>query len=186
MNTRFLLITGLVIAVILTGWLLYQQDTLTGRPAISSHGPDLFVDNMDLKLVNADGKLHYHVTAERLDHYPNDDSAELTRPVMRVYTANRPTWMIQSDSGRISSRNETVWLLGAVEIRRLATTATRPLAIFTRDLQVKPEAQTAETVNMARIQSDRFEVEATGLHADFRKHRLELKSRVRGRFDDAG
>jgi lipopolysaccharide export system protein LptC len=39
---------------------------------------------------------------------------------------------------------------------------------------------------MARIQSDRFEVEATGLHADFRNNRLELKSRVRGRFDDAG
>jgi len=186
LNTRFLLITGLVFSVILSGWLQYQQDTLTSRRVISSHGPDLFVDNMDLKLVNADGNLHYHVTADRLEHYPHDDSAELTRPVMHVFTANRPTWEIQSDSGRISSGNETVWLLGAVEIRRLATPATRPLAIFTRDLQVKPDVQTAETVNMARIQSDRFEVEATGLHADLRNNRLELKSRVRGRFDDAG
>jgi lipopolysaccharide export system protein LptC len=186
LNTRFVLITGLVFSVILSSWLLYQHDMITGRPAISSHGPDLFVDNMDLKLINADGKLHYHITADRLDHYPYDDRAELTRPVMHVFTANRPTWQIQSDSGRISSGEETVWLLGAVEVRRLATPATRPLAIFTRDLLVKPDAQTAETVNMARIQSDRFEVESTGLHADFRNNRLELKSRVRGRFDAAG
>jgi lipopolysaccharide export system protein LptC len=141
---------------------------------------------MDLKLINTDGMLHYHVTADRLDHYPNDDRAELTRPVMHVYTGDRPTWEIQSDSGRISSGNETVWLLGAVEVRRLATPETRPLAIYTRDLMVKPEAQTAETVNMTRIRSDRFEVESTGLHADFINNRLELKSRVRGRFDVAG
>jgi len=186
LNTRFALITGLVFSAILSGWLMYQQDRITSRPAISSHGPDLFVENMDLKLVNADGNLHYHVTADRLDHYPLDDRAELTRPVMHVYTANRPTWKIQSDSGKISSRYETVWLLGAVEARRLATPATRPLAIFTRDLLVKPDAQTAETVNMARIQSERFEVEATGVHADFINNRLELKSRVRARFDEAG
>jgi lipopolysaccharide export system protein LptC len=186
LNTRFLLLAGLVICVILSGWLLLRQGTLTGRPAISRGGPDLFVDDMDLKLINADGNLHYHVTADRLDHYPHDDSAELTRPVMQVYSENRPAWQIQSDQGRITSGHETVWLLGAVEIRRLATPATRPLAIFTRDLMVKPDAQTAETVNMTRIQSDRFEVESIGMHADFMNNRLELKSRVRGRFDDAG
>jgi lipopolysaccharide export system protein LptC len=186
LNNRFALITGLVFSVILSGWLLYQQNTITSRPASSTHGPDLFVDNMDLKLVNADGNLQYHITADRLDHYPLDDRAELTRPVMHVFTANRPTWQFQSDSGRISSRYETVWLLGAVEIRRLATATTRPLTVVTRDLLVKPEVQTAETVNTARIRSDRFEVESTGLHADFINNRVELKSRVRARFDDAG
>ena len=186
MNTRSALITGLVFCVILSGWLLYRQGTITGRPAISSHGPDLFVEDMDLKLVNADGKLRYHVTADRLDHFPNDDHAELTRPVMQIFTENRPTWEIQSERGRISSGYETVWLLGAVEIRRQAGNTTRPLTIVTRDLMVKPDAQTAETVNMTRIRSDRFEVESIGLHADFMNNRLELKSRVRGTFDDAG
>lgn len=186
MNTRSALITGLVFCVILSGWLLYRQGTITGRPAISSHGPDLFVEDMDLKLVNTDGKLRYHVTADRLDHFPNDDHAELTRPVMQIFTENRPTWEIKSERGRISSGYETVWLLGAVEIRRQAGNTTRPLTIVTRDLMVKPDAQTAETVNMTRIRSDRFEVESTGLHADFMNNRLELKSRVRGTFDDAG
>jgi len=186
LNTRFALIIGLVISVLLSGWMLYRQGTTISRPAISSHGPDLFVDNMDLKLVTADGNLQYHITADRLDHYPLDDRAELIHPVMHVFNENRPTWQFQSDSGRISSGYETIWLLGAVEIRRQATPASRPLAIFTSDLLIKPDAQTAETVNITRIQSDRFEVESTGLHADFRNHRLELKSRVRGRFDDAG
>ena len=185
MNTRYALLTGLVMCVIVSGWLLYQQGTITDRPAITSHGPDLFVDNMDLKLVNVDGNLHYRVTADRLDHFPHDDHSELTRPVLYVFSENRPAWQIKSERGEISSGHETVWLLGAVEIRRLATPATRPLAIFTSDLMVKPDAQTAETVNAARIQSERFEVKSTGLHADFSNNRLELKSRVRGRFDNA-
>ena len=105
---------------------------------------------------------------------------------MQIFTENRPTWEIQSERGRISSGYETVWLLGAVEIRRQAGNTTRPLTIVTRDLMVKPDAQTAETVNMTRIRSDRFEVESIGLHADFMNNRLELKSRVRGTFDDAG
>lgn len=186
MNTRLALLVVLLICVIASGWLQFGNGTLTGRPAISRSGPDIFVDDMDLKLVSEEGKLQYHVTADRLDHYPHDDRTELTRPVLRVFSENRPTWQAQSDRGKISSGYETVWLLGAVEILRLATPATRPLAIFTRDLMVKPDSQTAETVNMTRIQSERFEVESIGLHADFMNNRLELKSRVRGRFDDAG
>ncbi len=186
MNARFALITGLVFSVLLSGWLLYEQGTISGRLPASTQGPDLFVEDMDLKLINTDGRLRYHVTADRLDHYPSDDRAELTRPVMHVYAEDRPTWEIQSDSGRISSGNETVWLLGAVEARRLTNPGTRSLTIYTRDLMVKPEAQTAETEYMTRIRSDRFEIESTGLHADFINNRLELKSGVRGRFDDAG
>jgi len=181
-----MLIAGLVLGVVTSGWLLYQQGTITGRPAISTYGPDLFVDDMELKLVNTDGILRYRVTADRMEHYPHDDHSELTRPVLHVFDENRPAWEIHSERGKITSGNETVWLLGAVEIRRLAAPAVRPLAIFTSDLMVKPDAQTAKTVNTARIQSERFEVTSTGLHADFRNDRLELKSRVRGRIDDAG
>jgi lipopolysaccharide export system protein LptC len=172
--------------VIASGWLQFWQGTLTGRPALSRGGPDVFVDDMNLKLMSEKGRLRYHIKADRLDHYPHDDSAELTQPVLQVFSEDRPTWLVRSDRGKISSGHETIWLLGAVEIRRPATPTTRPLAIFTRDVLVKPDAQTAETVNTARIESDRFEVESTGLHADFMNDRLELKSRVRGRFDDAG
>ena len=186
MNTRVVLTVVLVCCVLLSGWLLYEQGSIGGLLPASSQGPDLFVEDMDLKLVNTEGRLHYHVTAERMDHYPVDDRAELIRPVMQVFTEDHHTWEIQSDSGRISSGFKTVWLLGAVEIRRLPSATIRPLEITTRDLVVKPEAQTAETDQMIRIRSDRFEVESTGLHADFTTNRLELKSGVRGRIDDAG
>jgi len=186
LNTRYVLIAVLVCGVLLSGWLLLQHSMTTGLPSISSQGPDLFVDNMNLKLINTDGALQYRVTADRMDHYPIDDRAELSHPVMQVFSADQPTWQIRSERGKIAAGYKTVWLLGAVEIHRMATPTTRPLAIFTRDLLIKPDKQTAETVNMARIRSDRFEVESVGLFADFISNRVELKSRVRGRFDNAG
>ena len=56
---------------------------------------------------------------------------------------------------------------------------------MTTDLLVKPDDEIAETENEATITSDEFLINAVGMKADFRKDTLELKSRVRGRYDGA-
>jgi LPS export ABC transporter protein LptC len=53
----------------------------------------------------------------------------------------------------------------------------------TTDLLVKPDDEVAETENEATITSDEFLINAVGMKADFSKDTLELKSRVRGRYD---
>ncbi len=186
MNTRLVLLSGLFLCVLLTGWVLYSERALTGRPTISPEGPDLFVDDMDLKFINTDGLLRYHVTAQRMEHFPYDEHAELVQPALQVYTDSRPAWRIRSEHGEITNGREAVRLLGSVEIRRLAGPGVRPLEIQTRDVTVRPDAETADTASPTRIRSERLEVEATGVHADFRNDSLELKSRVRGRYERAG
>jgi len=186
LNTRLALLIGLFLCVLLTGWLSYSERTLKELPSISAEGPDLFVDDMDLKFINADGLLRYHVTAERMVHFPFDEHAELAHPVLNVFNDSQPAWQIHSERGEITSGRNAVRLLGSVEILRLAGPGVRPLEIQTRNVTVNPDEETAETADTTRIRSDRFEVEATGVHADFRSNILELKSRVRGRYDRAG
>jgi LPS export ABC transporter protein LptC len=60
-----------------------------------------------------------------------------------------------------------------------------PLHIVTSDLQVKPDDEIAETDNEATITSDEFLINAVGMKADFNNDTLELRSRVRGHYDDA-
>ena len=180
------LFAGLLISVALTGWLLQNQGSFTEQRSISPSGPDLFVEQMDLKLIGEDGELRYRVQADRMDHFPHDDHSELTRPLMHVFEQQQTRWKIHSERGRIESRGETVWLLGQVEISQFDDTENASIVIHTRDLLVKPEQETAETDNAAVIQSGRYRVESKGFHADFISKQLELKSQVRGTIDVAG
>jgi len=178
--------TMLLICMAVTGWLVQRQASLGEQRDLSSSGPDLFVDDMDLKLISDTGTLQYRVKAQRLDHFPYDDHSELTRPVLEVFREDQALWYIQSERGRVSSGYDRVWLLGKVEIRRLEGPDTSPFDIQTSDLLIKPAEETAETQQASIIQSDRYRMEAVGVHADLRENRVELKSRVRGRINVAG
>jgi lipopolysaccharide export system protein LptC len=58
--------------------------------------------------------------------------------------------------------------------------------VVTSDLEIKPQSDTAETTAAAVIQSGVYRIEGVGMLANFRKNRLELRSRVRGRIDAGG
>ena len=81
---------------------------------------------------------------------------------------------------------DIIWLLGTVDIRRLSGADRGPLHIVTSDLLVRPDDETAETDRETTITSDLFRVDAVGMKADFSKDTLELRSRVRGRYDGTG
>jgi len=178
------LLAGLLLIVFVTGWLLQRQDSGAERADAARQGPDLFIEDMDLKVTSATGVLHYQVTATKTYHYPEDDHFELEEPFMELIQPGS-VWHIRSERGHISGGGETLHLLGRADIQRLAGPDTHPLRILTSDLLVKPEEETAETDNMATITSEGLRVEAVGLRADFGQDQLELRSRVRGRFDAA-
>lgn len=187
MNIRQSLVTVLLLlGAVLSSWHMLQDGVVADRPDVSRLGSDLYVENMDMQLINKTGRLQYQVLAERMDHFPYDDHSELLRPVLHVFKDDRTTWQIESEKGEVAAGFETVRLLGQVEIRRLEGPEVRPLSIVTSDLLVTPDKKTASTENSIVIQSGRYRFESVGMHADLANDRLELKSRVRGRIDAAG
>lgn len=185
-GTRAAILAGLIICATLTGWLLQNQDAYTTTTTSSEHGHDMFARGMDLDVMDAVGALHYRIKADSMYHYPGDDHVQLTRPVMDIFRQAQPQWHIESDSSRLADSGATIKLLGEVHIKRMKTEEDQELVIHTRDLIVKPEKQLAETEHRAVIESGRYMIEGVGMHADFTTNRLELHSRVRGRFDVSG
>ena len=187
MNTRqIVLLTVLLASVLATGWLLLNQGAITARPDTASHGPDLFVETMDLRVTGRDGRVHYYLQADSMRHVPQDDRFDLEQPVFQTIQGERGQWQARSNQGSVSADGDTVWLRDQVEIRRLAGPGQRQLDIATSELLVKPGEQTATTGQSVVIRSDAFRVESVGMDADFGNNRLNLRSRVRGRFDAAG
>ena len=180
------LLIVLLVSVLMTGWLLLNQGAITPRPDTAAQAPDLFVENMDLRVTGKDGSVYYHLRADAMEHLPQDDRFDLQRPVFLTLRGDRAQWQARSNQGSVSANGDTVWLRDQVEIQRLAAPGTRRLDITTSELLVRPEEQTATTGQAVVIRSDAYRVESVGMDADFGNNRVNLHSRVRGRFDAAG
>jgi lipopolysaccharide export system protein LptC len=183
---QILLFGGLLAVALITGWLVQDQGILTDQAPPSPRGPDLFVNGMDLRIIGEDGSVHYSVKASRMEHFPYDNHADLTNPFMQVLSQQQVIWDAHSERGRVSDRGDTVWLLGRAVINRSEASKQRALSVVTSDLEIKPQSDTAETTAAAVIQSGVYRIEGVGMLANFRKNRLELRSRVRGRIDAGG
>ena len=184
MNGRQIILYGLLLMLVtVTGWFLFTQESGLQRETASATGADAFVEDMDLKVMNEQGQLHYRLQATRMTHYPSGERFHLEQPDIRIMQANGDNWRIQSERGETTEDADIIWLLGAVDIKRRKTATSSALHIVTSDLLVKPELEQAETDKAATITSDQFRVEGIGVKADFRKDTLKLKSSVRGRYD---
>jgi lipopolysaccharide export system protein LptC len=173
----------LLIMVTASSWFLFQQGTGLLRAPVSVTGPDAFVEDMDLKVMNEQGQLGYRVRARRMTHYPSDKHFKLESPDINILQDNGDTWHIRSERGEATEAADIIWLLGAVDIKRQRTATSSPVHIVTSDLQVKPEQELAETEQAAIITSDQLRVEGVGVKADFRNDIMELRSSVRGSYD---
>ena len=183
---QFGLFVLLLLSVIGTGWFLDRQDNSQQPASVSATGPDSFVEDIDLAVMDENGHLKYQVRAEHMTHFPNNDILKLSRPDIDIVHTDGAVWHIKAERGETTTAGDRLWLLGEVDILRPATTTGSALHVITSDLLVKPEDELAETENAATITGDRYVINAIGLKADFRTGVLELLSRVRGTIEGSG
>jgi lipopolysaccharide export system protein LptC len=183
---QFGVLVLLLLSVIGTGWFLDRQDSSQRPASVSATGPDSFVEDIDLAVMDEQGYLQYRVRAEHMRHFPHDDMLKLNRPDIDIAHTDGAVWHITAERGETTTAGDRLWLLGEVDISRPETATGSAIRVITSDLLVKPEDELAETENAATITGDRYVINAIGLKADFRTGVLELLSRVRGTIEGSG
>ena len=173
----------LLLVVIGTGWFLDKQSVNRLPASVSETGPDSFVKDIHLAVMDEQGQLKYRLRAGHMTHYPNEDRVRLTHPDIDVVHTDGAVWHILAERGEAATAGDRIWLLGPVDIRRPGTTADDAIHVITSDLLVKPEEELAVTEKAATITGKRFVINAVGMKAYFRTGALELLSRVRGTID---
>ncbi len=145
-----------------------------------AHSPDYYVEDFTVTDMDIDGKLKQTLSAERMLHYPDDDSTELTRPHLVIYEEGVPPWKIRSETGWISGDGQLMLLNGVVKIDRVAAPGVRPMHITTRNLRVRPKESYAETDEKVKVHSLGDVQTSTGMQAWLNKPiRLKFLSKVR-------
>ena len=165
-----------------TWWVAFIQepepDKITKKP---SHKIDYFLRDFDVLSMTLDGSPKQRIQATYMQHFMNDDSTELTKPVMTMFAPDKPELQITSETGYLSADGELVLLNGAVNIKREPFKKVAAMEIDTHNLRVQLLNDFAETNEFVNIKSGGNTIEGTGLRAHFREPiNIKILENVRG------
>jgi lipopolysaccharide export system protein LptC len=185
MERRTLLFGGLLLAILGgSKWLveIIEQEESTQKP--EAHTADYFLDNFTNTVMGVDGKPFRRLSADRMLHFPDDDSTELTKPNVTLFQENAPPWQIRSEQGWLSGDGNLLLLKGTVIIDREQAPGVRPIHIVTRNLRVQPGDNYAETDEIITVTSNGSRLKSKGMQAWFNKPvRIKFLTDVKGYYE---
>ena len=176
---------SLIIVVTLALLSLWFQELFKETPIIKakkdSHFPDYFMENFSLTSLNQQGEPAYIVNGQRLEHFADDNSAELQQPVIE-FRSDQGHWSISANRATIYADETVIHLYENVQLRRMAGDNRNPLSIDTEYLKIHTEDKIAETDQLAHLKTGDLELDTQGMVFDNRQGILKLLSEVKGRY----
>ncbi|MCQ4346082.1 LPS export ABC transporter periplasmic protein LptC [Pseudomonas stutzeri] len=176
----FALLAALLVAI--GYWNIRPESFLQGSAPATDDPVDFYAENARSVQFQTDGRLHYRMRAERLEHRQDSDVTHLTRPELLLHRGSDYPWQVRSERGAVSPGGVQVDLIDAVRIER-SDAKGRPTVLTTSHLSVFPEREYAETDQPVRIEAANGVTTASGLQAYFNESRMLLKSNVRGQHE---
>lgn len=148
------------------------------------HDPDYIVENFSAARIGKDGRPQHTLRAQRMTHYPDDDTTHLDAPRMVTYSGGSETITVTSKTALLSSNGENAYLHDDVRLVRAARKGNSELVVETTYLHVIPEAHIARTDRAVRIKDANMLITAVGLELNSETRILRLLSNVRGRYEN--
>src|SRR5258708_30041938 len=96
---------------VVTLWLDHQVRVEGGEhPSLRRHDPDYLVVNFTTTTYNRDGRAETVLSAAQMQHYPDDDSTELTGPRVVQEKPAQPRFTVKADRGKVSREGDEIFL----------------------------------------------------------------------------
>ena len=172
----------------LTYWLDAQvQSPPARRDGSTRHDPDLFLQDFKAITFDAQGNARETLSAARAEHFPDDESADLTKPRLSLAETGRPTLTITADRGRIDGDRNQGDFNGHVQVDRAADPSPAkgsepggPVKLSTQSLHVVTKEQRVQTDQPVTIEEPRGIIRGRGLEFDNKTKRVRIRSHVSG------
>jgi lipopolysaccharide export system protein LptC len=187
MNERFATWFPLLLLALLAA-LTFWIDRTVGPPTptpdgTTRHDPDFMAEKLFAIRMTPGGQIKHTLFAEKMVHYPDDDTTHLASPVFTSYaTANSPV-TITAKQGLVSSEGENVYFTDNVRAARAPYDNKSELVVRTSYLHIVPDDNIAKTDQPVTISDANITVDAIGLELNNETRILKLHSRVRGTYE---
>jgi lipopolysaccharide export system protein LptC len=169
----------LVLLLAATWWLNQQVQPLPQVVSQQRHDIDYVVDNLYAITLNAQGQPRFTLAAEKMWHYPDDDTTHLQMPRLTSLYVDRPPTLTQSLTGKISSKGDDVYLYDEVRVTRPASEGLPEQRFATDYLHFVPDRDWAETDQSVTMINPYNVIRAVGMELDNKARTAKLLSRVR-------
>jgi lipopolysaccharide export system protein LptC len=109
---------GVFAAVSLWLQIQTQEDTALTAVVPERHDPDYYIEHFTSTGMDAQGNPKYILRAERLVHYPDDNTSLLDKPHLTQFEPGKAPTNTYAESGWVSPDGDEVLLTGNVRIIR--------------------------------------------------------------------
>jgi lipopolysaccharide export system protein LptC len=184
LTTTRLFPLGLMLALaLLTFYLERTVREEEGQPARRRHDPDYIVSNFTTTTYNREGLPLSVLSAERMVHYPDDDSTELVAPRVLQTRPEEPRISLTAERGALSGDGGEIFLYDNVVLVREAS-ETQPAARMTTSfLHVLRDRSLVRTDREVVLVEDRRSLTGRGMEYNSESRQFNLHAEVVGRFE---
>lgn len=150
--------------------------------ALRRHDPDYVVANFTTTTYTGEGAVETVMSAERMVHYPDDDTTELFAPRVVYAKPQQPRFSVRAERGELSRDGDEIFLYGDVVLVRDAA-ANRPEARMTTEfLHVLRDRSLVRTDRLVKIVEGGRSLEGRGMEYNNASRELVLRADVIARF----
>jgi lipopolysaccharide export system protein LptC len=148
------------------------------------HDPDFIAEDFGITKMSPGGTPEYSLSAERMLHYPDDESTDVLAPRMVQRHENAAPILIRADRGLISRNGEETSFYGNVVVVREASRGRSELRVRTEYLQIIPDRDLVRTDKPVVITEGRSRLTGVGMEFNNKTRQFALLSQVRGTFNE--
>ena len=169
---------------LLTLWLDHQVRVEgVAHPSYRRHDPDYLVTNFTTTTFSRDGRAETTLSAAELQHYPDDDSTELTSPRVMQAKPDQPRFTVQADRGKISREGDEIFLYDNVVLVREADGVRPEARMTTSFLHILRDLSLVRSDREVRFEEPGRWLTGRGMEYFNATRELFLRDDVHGSFD---
>ena len=167
----------------LTLWLKHAAD-LPNERAVDKlrHDPDTIIEQFTASTLDSNGKPLHQIWADRLVHYADDNSSDLTNPRLRYTPAAQSTITINAKRGKMLDGKEEVRLYDDVRVERAGHRLDPGWLATMPDITAFPPKGTAHTKSAFIFTQGLATIQGTGFSLDRNAQTATLDAAVRAHF----
>jgi lipopolysaccharide export system protein LptC len=181
-TTRLFPLALMLALALLTFYLERTVREEESPPALRRHDPDYLVTNFTTTTYNAAGAAETVMSAERMVHYPDDDTTELFAPRVVQAKPNQPRYSVRADRGQLSRDGDEIFLYDSVLLVRDASAEGPEARMTTEFLHVLRDRSLVRTDREVKIVEGSRSLQGRGMEYNNDTRSLVLRSDVVARF----
>lgn len=157
----------------------YAHGPEINPPEVLRHTPDTIITLAEIQEIGPQGNAVSKLKTRLMQHYRDDDSTSLDKPVFERFRPDAPTTVFQGDSAHINADSSEILLEGNILIQRPAGKRSPHFLARMENLKLFPDDARAETTSPVFIERGASTLSGIGFTLDDDKQHFELHQSAR-------